>query len=72
MKLYIVRHGETIANEKKIIQGQRPGRLTPQGRKQAEKLGQLLEVVNFDIIYCSDLTRTKDTLKKIIPWQISL
>ena len=35
--LYLVRHGETIANAAKILQGQRQGQLNEMGIKQAEQ-----------------------------------
>jgi broad specificity phosphatase PhoE len=62
----MVRHGETKENKKDITQGQSPGNLTFRGRRQARKLAVHLKKEKFDIIYCSDLKRTKDTLKKII------
>lgn len=66
MRLVIIRHGETKENKKDITQGQSPGNLTFRGRRQAKKVSAHLKKEQFDIIYCSDLKRTKDTLKKII------
>jgi alpha-ribazole phosphatase len=65
MKLILVRHGETIENNKLICQGQRGGHLSKKGIAQAKKLARRLKKEHFDIIYCSDLKRTKDTLKEI-------
>ena len=61
MKLYIVRHGETKYNEKKIIQGHLDIPLSDEGIRQAKKLAKRLEVINFDCIYTSDLKRAKQT-----------
>jgi len=40
MKLYLVRHGETEENATRVIQGWNPGKLTPLGIEQAERLAQ--------------------------------
>ena len=66
MKLILVRHGETEENVKKINQGHRPGKLTALGKEQANKLAQQLKDEKIDVIYCSDLKRTKDTLPPIL------
>lgn len=67
MTLYIVRHGETVENQQKILQGHLPGTLTDAGRKQvadtAEQLGDL--GVRFDGIVCSDLQRAVDSAEII-------
>lgn len=63
IKLLLVRHGETEDNKTKTIAGQRPGKLTPFGKIQAEKIGEYLkkEKRQFDHIFVSDLGRTKET-----------
>src|SRR3989344_6206642 len=66
MKLILVRHGETEENVKKISQGHRPGKLTALGKEQAVKLAHQLKNEKIDVIYCSDLKRTKDTLEPIL------
>ena len=65
MRLIMVRHGETEENRDSITQGQTPGHLTKLGKSQAKKLGERLASDNFDIIYCSDLLRCKDTCAEI-------
>lgn len=65
MRLYLVRHGETIENVKKITMGQKYGKLTSVGVKQARLLGEQLKNYEFDIIYSSDLKRASATLKEI-------
>lgn len=65
MKLYVVRHGETIENINKIMQGHIPGELSPLGISQAEKIAKRLKDTPFDIIYTSDSKRALDTAKKI-------
>ena len=66
MKLIIARHGETIENQKEIIQGQRLGTLSENGIEQAKKLALRLKSEKIDYIYSSDLARAKDTTKEII------
>jgi len=65
MKITIVRHGETIENKEKILQGHLPGRLTDLGRKQAKRLAERLKDEKIDIIFSSDLARASDTTKEI-------
>ena len=61
MKLYLVRHGETEENATRVIQGWNPGKLTPLGIEQAERLAHRLRDVRFDAIYSSDSARAADT-----------
>jgi len=43
MKLILTRHGETIENQKGIMQGHLPGHLSKQGVEQAKKLALRLK-----------------------------
>jgi broad specificity phosphatase PhoE len=61
MKLYVVRHGETIENAANIIQGQLPGHLNALGLEQVSATAVKLKDVAFDAIYCSDLQRCVET-----------
>lgn len=63
MRLIITRHGETIENKKRIMQGQSPGKLTKKGEKQAKKLAIRLTKEKINVVYCSDLRRCRQTLK---------
>jgi len=65
MKLILTRHGETIENQKKIMQGHMPGHLSKQGIEQAKKLALRLKHEKIDAIYSSDLKRAADTAKEI-------
>lgn len=64
-KLYLVRHGETVDNVNKIMQGQTQGELTEKGRTQAKELGVRLADVAFDAYVASDLKRSVDTCRLI-------
>lgn len=61
MEIYIVRHGETVWNEKKLLQGTADIELNEQGRALAGETGEQLETVHFDRIYSSPLIRAYET-----------
>ncbi len=65
MILTTVRHGETVENENKIIQGQNPGTLSETGIEQSEAVAKLLSTYNFQAIYSSDLHRCVQTAEII-------
>jgi len=73
-RFYVIRHGETDANAADVIQGSSDvSRLTAKGKDQAASIyGALMRVaedyhgqLSIDKIYCSPLTRAKDTLAMI-------
>lgn len=67
MKLILVRHGETIANSKKICQGKEDGKLTEKGIKQAQEAGKhLKEHHKIDMVFCSPLGRCVETLNNML------
>jgi len=66
MELWIVRHGETVDNINHVLQGQQPGKLSELGIAQARQTGVELAKHKFSEVYCSDLGRTKETLKHIL------
>lgn len=67
MKLIIVRHGETIGNTKKVLQGKSEGKLTEKGVIQAKEVGkQLKDKHKFDMVFCSPLGRCVETLNNIL------
>lgn len=61
MKLYLARHGETDWNLAHKAQGQADIPLNATGIKQAEELRDKLKPYDFDICYCSPLTRAVQT-----------
>ena len=66
MRIIFIRHGETIENRERIIQGHLPGRLSQLGLLQARLLGQRLNDENIDAVETSDLKRAVDTTAEII------
>ena len=61
MEIYIIRHGETVWNAKKLLQGSTDIELNENGRELAGITGQNLESVVFDKIYSSPLIRAYET-----------
>lgn len=61
MEIYIVRHGETVWNAKKLLQGNTDIELNEYGRALAGETGENLENVHFDKIYSSPLIRAYET-----------
>ena len=61
MEIYIVRHGETLWNKSKRLQGNRNIDLSEVGRNEARERGKQLENVDFDVIYSSPLNRAYET-----------
>lgn len=61
MEIYIVRHGETIWNEQKLLQGRTDIELNENGRTLARITGKRLMDTHFDAIYSSPLKRAYET-----------
>ena len=64
--VYIVRHGETNDNRKKIIQGQADSPLTEDGKTSIRESARMLNDVAFDVVYCSPLGRATSSLNIIL------
>ena len=67
MKLYLVRHGQSVANATKIHSGWSQVPLTEQGRADAARAGEYLQTLQFDRVYSSDLTRAIETAQIALP-----
>jgi len=65
MKIILIRHGLSIANEKNIIQGQTNFKLSKEGKEQVKKTALRFKKTKIDVIYSSDLGRAKETTKII-------
>ena len=61
----LMRHGQTLANRDKVIQGQTESPLSPYGEGQAAAWGVSLEDKGFERILSSDLGRAKETARII-------
>lgn len=61
MKIYVIRHGETIPNTLHLITGKQECDLTKNGIKQAKIAKEKLKDINFDVILTSPLSRARIT-----------
>ncbi|MGL4653217.1 histidine phosphatase family protein [Cetobacterium sp.] len=66
LRIYFVRHGETIWNTLKIFQGRSNSPLTELGIEQAKKLSVFLKDIEFNKIYSSPQERAMQTTKLIL------
>ena len=65
---YLLRHGEALNNKKEIYSSypeKKPCPLTERGKKQVETIAQKLKKEKIDLIFSSDLLRTKQTAEII-------
>jgi len=62
-RFFLTRHGETLDNANKIMQGQTQGQLNEEGVRQAKLLRDELASRHFDVIVSSDLKRAVDTAR---------
>lgn len=67
MKLYLVRHGESVNNLERKMTGWMDVDLTPKGVEQAKEVGKFLQKIPFDKVIASDLKRAKDTCEAALP-----
>lgn len=66
LRLYIIRHGKTLFNEKHLIQGWCDAPLTKEGIDQAKALNKGLMNIPFEACFSSSLLRAVITAKEII------
>ena len=64
-ELFLIRHGETTWNIRKLIQGSENPSLSELGIKQAEMLAERFASTPVDAIYASDLKRAAQTAEII-------
>ncbi|MCQ8212431.1 histidine phosphatase family protein [Cetobacterium somerae] len=66
LRIYFVRHGETVWNTLKIFQGRSNSPLTELGIEQAKKLSKHLESIDFKKVYSSPQERALQTTKLLL------
>ena len=66
MKIYIIRHGETALNAKRIMQGRLDEPLNESGRQLAVLTGQAMKDIRFDFCVSSPLKRAVETAKLVL------
>lgn len=64
--LLLMRHGQTIDNVNRIMQGQTQGMLTDEGRQQAAATAQQWAAQPIDVFVASDLRRAIDTCRIMV------
>lgn len=67
MKVYVIRHGQSETNAKGRWTGWLDVNLTEKGIEDAKKAGKIIQNVQFDKIYTSDLIRAINTATAAIP-----
>ena len=67
MKLFLVRHGQTVTNATGCWTGWYDAPLTEQGREDAIRARGFLSDLSFDKVYSSDLSRARDTALLALP-----
>jgi 2,3-bisphosphoglycerate-dependent phosphoglycerate mutase len=65
-QLVLVRHSESTDNVRGVWSGIRNVGLTPKGKADARKIGAILQDLTFDVIYVSQLRRTRQTLTELL------
>ena len=65
LQVYLVRHGETVWNAERRIQGQSDSPLTEKGEQQAYQVGERVKSLGITHVIASDLGRTRRTAEII-------
>lgn len=65
VRLFLVRHGETLDNANHVMQGQTQGELNAKGLEQARNVADLMAAEDIDVFVASDLKRAIDTCRII-------
>lgn len=66
MNIYLVRHGETYENSKKLYYGKIDAMLNENGKDEMSKARKYLSEIKFDKVYVSERKRTKESAKIIV------
>lgn len=67
MRLFLVRHGQTSANESGLFYGSTDLPLTDRGIEQGRQVGDYLAAVRFGQIHTSLLQRAQQTARLVVP-----
>ena len=65
MRLYLIRHGQSVWNASQRLQGQADIALSDLGQQQAERVAGRLATSNLTHVYSSDLIRAKHTAQPV-------
>lgn len=64
---YLMRHGQTVCNQKKQFYGSLESPLTDKGHLQAKRMADILKLHEVGQIYVSQLSRSQETARFIFP-----
>ena len=64
-QLILIRHGETVWNRERRMQGHSDSPLSAKGEKQARRVAQRMKEIEFTALYSSDSGRARDTARRI-------
>lgn len=67
--IYVTRHGKTMLNQEKRVQGFADSPLIDSGTEVAKQLGKGLKGTHFDAVYSSDSGRARETADAILETQ---
>lgn len=67
MKLYLIRHGISLGNQKKVYNGRLDEKLSQEGIKDLEEKKSLYTNLKVDYCYCSTLTRARQSWAILFP-----
>jgi broad specificity phosphatase PhoE len=65
VQLVLIRHGESVGNAERRIQGQGDYPLTDRGRKQSRRLAERLAAFELAAVYSSPIARARETAEVI-------
>ena len=65
LRIYFMRHGETVWNTERRYQGMTDIELSAEGLRQADIAAERFKGIDIDKIYCSPLKRAAATAKPI-------
>lgn len=65
MEIYLLRHGLSVANEKRLVCGAADYPLSETGRVQAKRICDHLSTIPFTRVYSSPLLRSLQTIEKL-------
>lgn len=66
MKIYLVRHGQSVGNLRRLWYGSTDHPLTDLGREQARLVGEKLKNASFAVCYASPLSRAWETAQLVM------
>ena len=65
MRIYLVRHGESVTNHTRVFAGQTDVELTELGHRQAACVTEFFKDISIEAVYSSDLSRAMDTVRGV-------